>query len=293
MKKLPLLCLAVFLSSMACAAEPLVLPLWPQGAPGQPVVLSEATRKQRENYLKNPNAVTDITRPEIAVYRPQQPNGTSVVVAPGGGYMFLSIVNEGTKVCDWLNELGVTAVLLKYRTPTRDAERPYEQPVADALRAIALVRENASAWGVDPKRVGLLGFSAGGNLLGHVACDRPAAADSSSGAEAAALGPNFGVMIYGGGFLDKEDPTKFRQGFSVPKDAPPMFFSVSHDDKNSSLEMARFYLEYKKLGLPAELHIFTHGGHGYGMRSEAGKPAHAWTQRCEEWMQVMGWLTKP
>ncbi|RFC44910.1 MAG: Acetyl esterase/lipase [Verrucomicrobia bacterium] len=279
----------VLLGGGLLGAEPFSMLLWPEGVPGTTTPLSEATLKLRASYGTHPGRLTDITTPEMTVYRPENPNGAAVVVAPGGGFMFLSSVSEGTQVCEWLNGLGVTAVLLKYRTPTRDEAQPFEKPTADALRAIGLVRHHAQEWGVDPGRVGLLGFSAGGNLLGHAACDRgersyPVRAEFDD-----KKGPDFGVFVYGGGFLDKEDSSKFRPGFSVPADAPPMFFVVAHDDKNNPMEAARLYLEYKKLGVPAELHVFTHGGHGFGMKA-GEKPIYQWPQRCGEWMRSMGFL---
>lgn len=270
----------LFLLACGQAAEPLELRLWPEGAPGSMLPHSKAT----EDFIRTKagkSTVTDIHDPSITVYRPEKPNGTSVVVAPGGGYVFLSAIHEGSQVCEWLQGLGVTGVLLKYRTPTRDEAAPHEKPAADAARAIELVRQHAKEWGLDPKRVGLLGFSAGGNLLAHLACDRPATQ---------AL-PDFGVMIYGGGFLDQADPTKFRAGFSVPPDAPPMFLACAHDDGQNPAAAARLYLEYKKHNLPAELHLFTQGGHGFGMRNNK-QPINAWPQRCAEWMSVMGWMPK-
>ncbi len=279
------------LSFPALSAEPLTLKLWPEGVPGKLAPVSEATRKLIASYGTNPSRVTNVTDPEITVYRPEKPNGASVVVAPGGGYMFLSYAHEGTQVCEWLNSIGVTAVLLKYRTPTRDETPVYEKPVQDAQRSIGLVRHHAVEWGLDPRRVGLLGFSAGGNLLGHLAYDRgprtwPQRPDLDD-----SRGPNFGAMIYGGGFLDKTDKTRFMDGFSVPKDAPPMFFLVAHDDKTNPIEAAMLYLEYKKLNLPAELHIYTKGGHGFGMRKDK-HPINDWPARCAEWMKSMGFLGK-
>ena len=260
------------------AAEPLTFKLF-ETPPAQPAPVSEASAKLIASYGKpSPAHVMDVIDPTVTVYQPEKPNGTTVIVAPGGGFMFLSYVSEGSQVCEWLNTIGVTGVLLKYRVPTRDEKPSYAMPVEDARRAIKLVRAHAAEWGVDPKRVGLLGFSAGGNLLGH------AALDADAGER-----PDFGVMIYGGGFLDPKDQTKFREGFAVPKDAPPMFFAVAHDDKSNPIEATRLYLEYKKLNLPAELHIFTKGGHGFGMRKD-GKPINEWPQRCAEWMGVMGYL---
>ncbi len=273
--KLPLF---ILLAATLPASEPITLKLWPNGAPGKMQPHSKAT----DDFLKkhtSKNTVTDISEPSIKVFRPEKPNGTSVIVAPGGAYIFLSAVHEGTQVCEWLNTLGVTGILLKYRTPTRDEAAAHEKPVADAAKAIAIIREYAKEWNLDPNRVGLLGFSAGGNLLAHLACDRPAAS---------AL-PNFGVMIYGGGFLDSKDPTKLKEGFTVPADAPPMFIACAHDDGQNPVASTLLYLEYKKHKIPAELHLFTKGGHGFGMR-QAGNPINNWPQRCAEWMADMGWL---
>jgi dienelactone hydrolase len=288
MRLIPLLCFAFLLPALR-AIEPLALPLWPEGVPGTAAPLSEATLKLRASYGTSPGRLTDITNPEMVVYRPEKPNGTAVIVAPGGGYMFLTSVSEGTQVCEWLNGIGVTAVLLKYRTPTRDDAQPFERPMSDALRAIGLVRHHAKDWGVDVQRVGLLGFSAGGNLLGHAACDRGARPYPFVAEFDDERGPDFGICVYGGGFLDKDDNSKFRAGFSVPQDAPPMFFVVAHDDKGNAVEAARMYLEYKRLGISAELHVFTHGGHGFGMR-RGEKPIFEWPQRCADWMKAMGYL---
>ena len=278
-----------WVANFASAAEPITIKLWPEGVPGQPAQVSEATKKLIASYGTDPNRVTDVVHPELTVYRPEKPNGTAVIVAPGGGYMFLSYAHEGSQVCRWLNSLGVTGVLLKYRTPTRDEKAAYEKPVQDAQRAIGMVRRHAAEWGLDPHRVGLLGFSAGGNVLGHVACDRgPRTYRQQPGVDDA-RGPDFGVMIYGGGFVDPADRSRFMPGFSVPKDAPPMFFMVAHDDNANPMEAALLYLEYKKLNLPAELHIYAKGGHGFGMRKDKF-PVSEWPARCGEWMKSMGWL---
>jgi acetyl esterase/lipase len=252
---------------------------------------SEATAKLIQSYGGvTPTRVSEVSDPTITVYRPENPNGASVVVAPGGGFMFLSYSFEGTQVCEWLNSIGVTAVLLKYRTPTRDEKEPFTLPVQDAQRTMGLVRHHAAEWGLDPKRVGLLGFSAGGNLAGHAAWDRGERTYPQKPELDDPRGPDFLVFVYGGGFLDKDDKSKFRAGFSVPADAPPAFFLVAHDDKSNPIEAAMLYLEYKKRDLPAELHIYTKGGHGFGMRQEK-KPINDWPQRCAEWLASLGLLT--
>jgi acetyl esterase/lipase len=267
------------LGHLAQAAEPLVLKLWPEGTPGQITV--------KPDDKPSPNRVTNITDPTLTIYRPEKPNGTAVIVAPGGGFMFLSIKHEGTDVCEWLNSIGITAALLTYRTPTRDEAINYEKPVQDAQRALGLLRHRAGEWGL--QRIGLLGFSAGGNLAGHAALDRGERTYPQKPEWDDQAGLDFMVMIYGGGFLDKDDKTKFRPGFSVPADAPPAFFLVAHDDKTNPIEATILYLDYKKQKRPAELHIFTQGGHGFGMRKD-GHPINEWPQRCAEWMGSMGWL---
>lgn len=278
------------LSSHVLADEPITLKLWPDGPPSKMSPTSEFTeRALQSGGGRNPNRVTGVTDPTITVYRPEKPNGTSVIVAPGGGFLFLSYQHEGTQVCEWLNSLGVTAVLLKYRTPTRDEKEMYEIPVQDAQRAMGLVRKHAAEWKLDPKRVGLLGFSAGANLVGHAAWDRGDRTYPQS-AELDDPGiPAFVIFIYGGGFLDKDDLSKFRPGFSVPVDAPPAFFLVAHDDKSAPIEATMLYLEYKKKDRSAELHICAKGGHGFGMRKD-GNPVNDWPARCGEWMKSVGFL---
>ena len=276
----------------AAVPEPLTLPVWPDGPPSPMPAKSEATAKLIQSYGgATATRLTDISEPTITVYRPENPNGASVVVAPGGGFMFLSSASEGTQVCEWLNTLGITGVLLKYRTPTRDATDPFILPVQDAQRAIGLVRHHATEWNLDPKRVGLLGFSAGGNLAGHVAWDRTERTYPQKPELDDPRGPDFLVFVYGGGFLDKDDKSKFRPGFSVPADAPPAFFLVAHDDKTNPIEAAMLYLEYKKQNLSAELHIYTKGGHGFGMRKDKN-PINDWPQRCGEWMESIGLLKR-
>ncbi len=290
--KTTLLCLCVMLAlaSAAIAAEPITLKLWSDGPLTAMVPKSDATVKLIQSYGgAGPNRVTDVSDPTITVFRPEKPNGTSVIVAPGGGFMFLSYAHEGTQVCEWLNSLGVTTVLLKYRTPTRDEKEMFELPVQDAERALGLVRHHAAEWNLDPKRVGLLGFSAGANLAGHVSWDRGPRTYPQKPKLDDPHGPDFLVFIYGGGFLDKDDKSKFRAGFSIPADAPPVFMLVAHDDKSNPIEAAMLYLEYKKRDLSAELHICAKGGHGFGMRKD-GKPINDWPQRCAEWMKSLGYL---
>ncbi|NBR85942.1 MAG: alpha/beta hydrolase [Verrucomicrobia bacterium] len=277
--------------AFAAAPEPLTLKLWPAGPPTAMKPKSKATAKLIQSYGGvTATRISDVSDPTITVFRPERPNGASIIVAPGGGFMFLSYSFEGTQLCEWLNTLGVTAVLLKYRTPTRDESEMFALPVQDAQRALGLVRHHAAEWKLDPKRVGLLGFSAGGNLAGHAAWDRTPRTYTQQPDLDDPRGPDFLVFVYGGGFLDATDKTKFRAGFSVPADAPPAFFLVAHEDKSNSIEAAMLYLEYKRQNLSAELHIYAKGGHGFGMR-KSKDPISEWPARCGEWMQSLGLLT--
>lgn len=274
----------------AAGKEPERIELWPAGPPTAARPPSEATRKLIADYGgPRPGRATDVTKPSLTLYRPAEPVGTAVIVAPGGGYMFLSRDHEGEQVCRWLAGLGVTALLLEYRTPTRDEPEPFAIPVADGRRALEIVRSRAGEWGVDPGRVGLLGFSAGANLAGHAAWDRGDAAAAANPPAAAPPRPDFLIFIYGGGFLDREHPERFREGFALSPDAPPAFFAVAHDDKLAPVEATRLFLEYERLGRPAELHVYATGGHGFGMR-RSGKPIDDWPARCAEWMRAGGFL---
>jgi acetyl esterase/lipase len=271
------------------AAEPVTVQLWPAGPPTAMRPMSEATGKLfRSLGGPQPNRVTDVSDPTITVFPSGRSGGPAVIVAPGGGFMFLSWQHEGTQVCEWLNSLGVTAVLLKYRTPTRDEQEHFTLPVEDAQRALGIVRHRAAEWGVDPQRVGILGFSAGANLAGHAAWDRGPRTYPQDPQLDDPRGPDFLVFVYGGGFLDKDDPTKFRPGFAVPADAPPACFVVAHDDGRNPIEAAMLYLAYKRHGLPAELHVYAQGGHGFGMRRQPGRPVSDWPARVAEWMTSAG-----
>ncbi len=282
--------LLIAVLSVRVAQSENVIPLWPEGVPGTRVAPSKATLERIGPAGSRPGRETFIQEPSITVYPAPTPNGAAVIVCPGGGYWFLSTTNEGTGVCEWLNSVGVTAILLRYRTPTADETLPYEQPVQDLQRALGLARTHAKDWKIDPARVGVIGFSAGANLVGHASWDRSDRTYPQKTGVDDPKGPNFTLFVYGGGFLDREDPTKFRDGFRVPPDAPPAFFVVAHDDNKNPVESARLYLEYKRLNLPAELHIYSKGGHGFGTR-QTKFPVDGWTNSAKEWMAAEGFFT--
>lgn len=293
--KHPALLLLSLLSALPLqASEPLVVQLWPSGAPEKPGVTIEAEKRIEPKNEKDVVRVTNVTDPTLTVYRPNPPvvpNGTAVLVCPGGGYGILAIEHEGTQVCDWLNSLGVTAILLKYRVPVRDKTPGYE-PLQDAQRAIGIVRRNALQWGINPGRVGILGFSAGGHLSVMTALhanERTYPNDPMLDVTDAT--PNFLIPIYPAYLVSKDDASALTPLVHVTPAAPPICLVHAHDDNGttSAAASALLYMEYKKLKLPAELHIFSSGGHGFGMR-KTEKPVSQWPARVGEWMRSMGLL---
>lgn len=282
-------------AALACstlhAADPVIVKLWPQGAP-EPAgfKIGEETSVDKGDGILRTSNVSD---PTIAVYRPEKPNGTAVIVAPGGGYGILAIEHEGTAVCDYLVTKGVTAVLLKYRVPRRDPANPSKEPLQDAQRAMGIVRKRAGEWGINPNRVGILGFSAGGHLTVMATLhpnERTYTQDAALDVEDAT--PNFSIPVYPAYLVSKEDNFTLLPDVIVTPKSPPMCLIHAHDDKGttSAAASALLYLEYKKQNLPAELHIYTRGGHGFGMK-KSGQPVQEWLVRVAEWMGSMGWLT--
>ena len=275
------------------AAEPITLKLWPKGAPEPAGFTIEAEKEIPKKSDADVKRVTNVSEPTITIYKAEKPNGTAVIVAPGGGYSILAIEHEGTQVCEYLNSLGVTCALLKYRVPARDKNDPSKVPLQDAQRAIGLVRHHAAEWGVKPERVGILGFSAGGHLTVMAtlhANDRTYTMDAALDVEDAT--PNFSVPVYPAYLVaGKEDTFHLKPEIKVTDKAPPMCLVHANDDKGvtSPSGSALLYLEYKKLNLPAELHIYAKGGHGFGMR-KSGLPTADWLVRVGEWMGSMGWL---
>ena len=291
MKLLPLL---TFLSAASLhAAEPLTLKLWPKGAPEPAGFKIEAEKEIPKKSDAEVKRVTNVSEPTITIFRAEKPNGTAVIVAPGGGYSILAIEHEGTQVCEYLNTIGVTCALLKYRIPARDKSDPSREPLQDAQRAIGLMRHHASEWGVKPDRVGILGFSAGGHLTVMAtlhANDRTYTTDAALDVEDAT--PNFAVPVYPAYLVASSDDTfHLRPEIKVTEKSPPMCLVHAGDDKGvtSASGSALLYLEYKKLNLPAELHIYAKGGHGFGMR-KSGLPTAEWLVRVGEWLGSMGWL---
>ena len=236
----------------------------------------------------------NVSKPAIALYRPapQQDTGAAVVVCPGGGYSILAIDLEGTEVCDWLNSIGVTGVLLKYRVPKRAGLEKHTAALQDAQRAIGIVRSRAGEWRIDPKRIGVLGFSAGGHLAASVSNNyKERTYPAIDAADEVSCRPDFAILIYPAYLTLKNEPSKIAPDLTITKNTPPTFLAMAEDDP-VGVENAIFYgVALRKDGVSFELHIYPTGGHGYGLRP-AKDLVTTWPQRAADWMRHSGLLER-
>jgi acetyl esterase/lipase len=292
---LGLVCVVVFAGAAATAADkPQVIDLWPDKAPGDKSDIGEEKvldNKPGETPVKR---VTNVSHPTLSIFRPakDKDKGAAVVIAPGGGYSILAWDLEGEEVADWLNSVGVTGIVLKYRVPRRegapkDAAPPQAQ--MDAQRAISLVRSKANEWNIDPKRIGMLGFSAGGHLTAWTCTNFDKRSyEPIDDADKVSCRPDFAVLIYPA-YLVKKDSDELAPEIRVTKETPPAFFALAADDKVTAQGSISLYLALRKAGVSAELHDYSTGGHGFGLRP-TGKPCSTWPQRCADWMKDQGLL---
>ena len=295
MKALPLFAsLAVICGSIAAGAEPSTINVWPGKPPGETKELPpEADQTKPQDRLIAGRRIIklgNVSTPQLAVYRPakSKDTGAAIVICPGGGHNILAYDLEGTEVAEWLNEIGVTGIVLKYRVPFRDPDKRWFAAVQDAQRAMSLVRSNASEWGLDPKRIGILGFSAGGQVaaLTSVFSDQRQY-ELLDDVDKVSSRPDFAVLVYPGGVEEKGQP-KLREEVKVTKDAPPMFFVHAFDDGVSVFNTLLLATELKKVGVTAEVHVYATGGHGYGLRHVDGQPVTDWPKPCEAWLKTSG-----
>ena len=279
--------------------KPLVVDVWPGPAPGVTLPVAEekvVIQKMRNNSLKR---VTNVSKPTITVCRPpsEHDTGAAVLICPGGGYQSLSWDLEGEDVVTWLNSIGVTGIDSRHRVPCgRSGNTPGTQPVGplqDAQRALSLVRAKAGEWGIDPARIGILGFSAGGHLAASVECNFDKRSyEPVDDTDKVSCRPDFAVLVYPG-YLLVRDKTELAPDIRIRKECPPTFIVHAGDDGLVKVEnVLQAYLALKHAGVPAELHVYTTGGHGFGLRPN-NRPSSTWPQRCADWLGSQGFLTKP
>ena len=269
--------------SLGAAALP-PAPVW-EGAPPAETLKAKPGQDPKGIINKNGHR-TDVMIPEFVVYPADKPGAPIVIVCPGGGYGILAEEHEGAEVARRLNAFGSAAVVLRYRVPRRDNDKPWIVPVMDARRTIQLVREHAKEWNADPAKVGILGFSAGGNLAARVAY---------SPAEADAARPDFAVMVYPAYLFVKDKPDSTLrdgpEGVIPPKGTKPVpaFFAHSADDPYPAEGSMAFAKALKSMGGSAEVHVWAKGGHGWGA-SDRCEAAKKWTDLLGAGMKDRGLL---
>jgi acetyl esterase/lipase len=248
---------------LAAAPEIVLRPDLPAGEEWYtPESTNQHVRSPQEKWVRK------VKRPVLEVYPAARPNGTAVVVAPGGGFNILAIEHEGRRVAAWLNERGVTAFVLRYRVGLESREASQKAGIEDGLLAVKTVRARAAEWKVNPNRIGIMGFSAGGYVTIGVATGYTPESR-----------PDFAMPIYG-----------VAPSYAVPADAPPLFVAVAIDDNERMTGAATGLLEnWKKARRPLELHVFPDGGHGFGI-NRTGKSCDVWIGLMEQWMSRQGLL---
>ncbi len=308
---------ALLLAPAAMAAERgEEIRLWANGAPGSEGVTAAEVSKPSVNpkYGKLPGNFTVTHYPSVYVFLPPKgkANGSAMVVGPGGGHSQLVMEKEGWEVADWLNDHGIAAFVLKYRLARAPGGSKYtlgKEVYADAARSMRLVRSRAAEWGVDPNRIGFIGFSAGGEVAGMIGVRYDAGnPNATDPVERFSSRPDFNVLIYPfyrPGSAPPRDPSTPPAGspallpiasnteFPIPADAPPVFMVCANDDPSHVVPTVKFYLELEAKHIPAEMHIYDYGEHGFGLRptKKPGSPVENWPARLAEWLAWRG-ITK-
>ena len=291
---LPSLICVVALSTASTQAvepgEPIVL--WPAGAPSEAGDIGpEAAQpaKPGDNTIRLGN----VTSPTLTVYpaAKDKDTGAAVIVCPGGGYNILAFNKEGTEVAEWFNTLGVTAFVLKYRVPARKERERHAAPLEDAQRAIGLVRHRASEWGIDPQRIGILGFSAGGHLATAASNNfTKRTYEPVDAADEVSCRPDFAMLIYPAYLVDKKTNIVMPE-VKPSAETPPTFITMTEDDGVGVEGPLMYYLALKQAKVKAEMHLYPVGGHGYGLRP-SDNLVSTWPARAADWMKASGLIGK-
>jgi acetyl esterase/lipase len=277
------------------ANKHLTVNLWPGPPPGEKGGLGEEKdmTKPTDNKIDGKPVIRlgNVSNPTLTVYQaPKRKNtGATILVCPGGAYHILALDLEGTEVCEWLNSIGVNAALLKYRVPKREGLEKYTAALQDAQRAMGYLRANAKDLAIDPNRIGVLGFSAGGHLAATLCSTNSRSYERVDASDTLDSKPNFAVLIYPAYLTAKEKNDVVAPETAVTTNTPPVFIAMTEDDP-VRVETALFYtLALKQAKVPVELHIYPKGGHGYGLRP--GKNlVTTWPDRVKDWMGSCGLL---
>lgn len=289
MSKLILSYVCLLFMEVAATAQEKIVRLFPEGAPGETVRMAEKISKEGNRVAGEIVCrVTNVSDPTIAIYQPSEElaSGSAMIVCPGGGYDILAYDLEGDEVCLWLNELGITAVLLKYRVPRREGRPKHEAPLQDLQRAISYVRANASELNVDANRIGVMGFSAGAHLAVMASTSFNKRTYLANNAiDKVSCRPNFCLLIYPA-YLDGEHFGLAPEIQIAPK-TPPTMLIQTEDDRSFINSSLFYYYALKEANIPVWMHLYGKGGHGYGLR-DTGVMVNSWPDRAEDWFREIG-----
>ncbi len=285
----------LFLASTVSLPAVEVVKLWPGGrAPGDALELGPEADQNADGKAQVAGKpiirLGNVSQPEIHFYPApaDKANGTCIVICPGGGHTILAWDLEGTEVAQWLNELGVSAAVLKYRVPARTNNPRYTAAVQDAQRALSVVRSKAEAWKIDASKIGILGFSAGGETAALATVLPKRLYANVDATDEIAWKPNFSVLIYPAYLVNKEG-TALLEHVKVDDKTPPMFLVHAANDPVVPESSVLLWLELKRHKVPAELHVFSQGGHGYGLRATE-MPVTGWPTACATWLKTEKWI---
>ena len=292
-----------FVGSVSAAPGPQVLEIWPGKVPDEPGTIgpersrmSPVLDRKQVEVTESTRMITDVTRPSITICHPgpDRDSGTAVIICPGGGYWDLYWQLEGEEVATWLNSLGATGIILKYRVPRRPDEpkgEPARRPLQDAQRAMSLVRSRATEFGIDPHRIGIVGFSAGGHLAIATATRfEQRTYEPVDEIDKISCRPDFAILVYPG-YLKAKEKDELASGLVIPPTTPPVFLAHGGSDMISPPEHSvLMYLALRKAGVPAELHVYATAAHDFGVR-RSYHPCSTWTDSCATWLRHQGFLT--
>lgn len=283
-----LLLFTVLSGTVIPAAEPdRVITIWSGLAPGETSNSKGSPLPRRANESPPATRVGGITQPTLDLFDadPTKKTGTAVLIFPGGAYNYVVVDKEGSEAAEWLNELGITAFVVRYRTKHKGNDAPdWIRPLQDGQRAVSLVRHHAKELGIDPNRIGVLGFSAGGQTAAMVSTRFPQRSyESVDAADGTSCRPDFAMLVYPWRLVDETG--ELSELLPVSSEVPPTFLVHAHDDHATSLSSVRFYVALKNSDVAAELHIYQSGGHGYGMRPVENSDVDTWPARAADWLR--------
>ncbi len=269
--------------------EPSKLDVWPDLAPSETSRDVGTLMPSKSGESKPIDRVSGVRRPTLDIYPAKNnPTGTAVIILPGGGFTYVVPNLEGSEAAEWLNEIGITAFVLRYRT--KEAASPgeplWQRPLQDAQRAMRLVRHHAERWKLNPDRVGVLGFSAGGQVAAILHASELAVYVPTDTIDTVSFKPAFSLLVYPWQVIDAKGD--LLEPIKVNDKSPPAFIVHTHDDASSAIGAAKIYIELKQHNVPAELHVYQNGGHGYGVRERPNSVISSWPARATDWLKIRG-----